>query len=97
MIKVSIENTNGGTPIGFHLNETAESIFHQLFGPGDIKSTKSTLFQLMHGIAESNVALNRLIQNDEINPEAYVSMNINSGLYLVAKLYEMLDNIEFTE
>ncbi len=94
MVKIEIEGLPGDDAREIHLSGSTERLFKQFFGPEDINDTKTTLFNLMHGIAETSVAFNKLILKDEPDPNAYISSNINTGLYLIVQFYELLDGIE---
>ena len=95
MINIEIDGLHGDGARSIRLSGNAERLFIQFFGPEDINDTKSTLFNLMHGIAETSVAFNKLALKDE--PDAYISTNINTGLYLIARFYELLDAFDDTE
>ncbi len=94
MIKIEIDGLYGDDARCYNLSGNTEKLFKQFFGPEDINDTKTTLFNLMHGIAETSVAFNKLALKDEPDSNAFVSCNINTGLYLIARFYELLDGIE---
>lgn len=94
MIKIKMDESQGNKPCTIHLNETASQIFGQLLGPDDINDTKLVLFRLVYGIAEVNIALNRLAFKETTGNEAYISESLGAGLHVISQLYEMLDNVE---